>query len=136
MALVRIADPRRGVLVRRKAMRRGLAGAAFVSGIPDSPECGVNPCGFTDIIGPSPECVSFVQCADPSDFSSWLKGKGGLVPSLAAQAGSDVSSTVNEAIDAFFSSAVNPAPTGSGVNWLIIGGIAAAVLFLPRLLKA
>lgn len=118
------------------ARGRGL-GTAFVTGIPDSETCGVNPCGWTDIVGPSAACLSFVQCADPSEFSSWLAGRGALLPSLAAQAGSDLSTTVNETVDAFFNRTLGggPNPT-TGVNWLVVGGIVLGVLLIPRLLKA
>lgn len=166
MALVRVSDPRRGVMpptayARRRAAfananailargrgLRGLGGPpAFVTGIPDSPTCGANPCGWTDAIrfpgtGPaSAQCISFVRCADPSDFSSWLAGGGALLASLGAQVGTDVGGTVGGTVDSTIDSAVTAAfgptaATGSGVNWLVVGGILAAVLLVPRLLKA
>lgn len=103
----------------------------FVTGIPDSPSCGPNPCGVFDVLGPSQECMSFVQCADPSDFSSWITGKGSLAPSLAAQAGSDVSGTIN----AFFESALGGDPQG-GVNWTMLALLGAVGFFGFQLLTA
>lgn len=145
MPLVRVSDPRRSALMRRNTMLvrgrglRGLSGPSFVSGIPDSPTCGVNPCGLWDDISSSPACLAFVQCADPTDFSSWLAGRGALLPSVAAQAGSDVSSTVTGTIDSFLNSVFNPGnpnPTTTGINWLVVGGIVVGALLLPRLVKA
>jgi hypothetical protein len=135
MPLVRVSDPRRGVLMRRNTM---LSRGRGLRGLGD--DCGDDPCTWLDQVYMRDACLAYKTCVNPNDPEVVLVTKGLLVGG-AQVAGTAVGQTAGQAIKStvtgLFTNPANPnAPNLFGdVNWVMVGGAFLALLLLPKLLK-
>jgi hypothetical protein len=137
MAHVRVADPRRGVLMRRNTMLvrgRGLRGMGA--------DCGEDPCTWFDAVYARDACLAYKLCATPNDPATIMESKGLLVGG-ATVAGTAVGTAagqgVRTAVTSLFTNPEdpeNPFPNPlAAVNWVMVGGAFLALLLVPRLIK-
>jgi hypothetical protein len=137
MPLVRVSDPRRGVLMRRNTM---LSRGRGLRGLGD--DCGADPCTWWDQVYMRDACLAYKTCVNPNDPEVVLVNKGLLVGG-AQVAGTAVGQTAGTAIESTVTglftnpdaaSSALPGPLAS-VNWVMVGGAFLGLLLLPKLLK-